>query len=84
MLQLIGWVGIKPALLLFFVGPSLMFAGAYLLGFGRAISLKEPPCGLKGPFADSDSSRAKGRAWRCPCGWPDLLFRSRVGFLLRS
>lgn len=45
-----------------FCRPSLMFAGAYLLGFGRAISLKEPPCGLKGPFADSDSSRAKGRA----------------------
>lgn len=67
-----------------FCRPSLMFAGAYLLGFGRAISLKEPPCGLKGPFADSDSLRAKGRAWRCPCGWPDLLFRSRVGFLLRS
>ncbi len=43
MLQLIGWVGIKPALLLFFCRPSLMFAGAYLLGFGRAISLKEPP-----------------------------------------
>lgn len=60
MLQLIGWVGIKPALLLFYQ-LSLMFAGAYLLGFGRAISLKKPPCGLKGPFADSDSSRAKGR-----------------------
>lgn len=33
-----------------FCRPSLMFAGAYLLGFGRAISLKEPPCGLKGPL----------------------------------
>ena len=32
-----------------FCRPSLMFAGAYLLGFGRAISLKEPPCGL-GPL----------------------------------
>ena len=48
MLQLIGWVGIKPALLLFFCRPSLMFAGAYLLGFGRAISLKEPPLRLEG------------------------------------
>lgn len=45
-----------------FCRPSLMFASAYLLGFGRAISLKEPPCGLKGSFADSDSLRAKGRA----------------------
>lgn len=27
---------------------SLMFAGAYLLGFGRAISLKEPPLRFEG------------------------------------
>lgn len=35
MLQLIGWVGIKPALLLFY-RPSPMLADSYFLGFRRA------------------------------------------------
>lgn len=66
MLQLIGWVGIKPALLLF-CRPSPMFADAYLLGFGRAIFLKEP-LQIEGPFVDSGPFQAKGRApmWSRP------------------
>ena len=49
MFQLVGWAGIKPALLLF-RRSSPMLVDAYPLGFGRAISLKEFPLQIEGPL----------------------------------